>query len=99
MNALTQHQRNSLKVLGFAVMCVGFFLAHTWFRTIVVRKGYELGEQRKELSALDSEWVALKVRQNRLMGPANLERLVSDFAQQGEVFENPHPSQLIYVNK
>jgi len=89
--------RSTLKVLAFAGMCVGFFLFHIWFRTRVVTKGYEVAELRSELAKLESQSASLKVQKNRLKSSSNLERIVSDFAQEGHVFKNPESNQVFYL--
>jgi hypothetical protein len=94
---LPQQVKNSLRVLGFAGMCVVFFVFHIWMRTLVLTEGYEVGERRHELADLESQYMALKVERNRLMGPGSLEKVVTRFAEKGVVFRAPHPDEIHYI--
>jgi hypothetical protein len=94
---LPQQVKNSLRVLGFAGMCVVFFIFHIWMRTLVLTKGYEVGERRHEVADLESQYMALKVERSRLMGPGSLEKVVKRFEERGIVFRAPLPDEIHYI--
>ncbi len=88
-----------LKLLAFALMCVSFFVLHIWFRTKVVTKGFEVTEQRKKYSDLESRLLKAKVERNKVMGPKNLDHFVGLFSSTDRALQPPSPSQLIYVTE
>lgn len=91
--------RNSLKILLLAVFSVTAFLFHIWFRTKVLTAGYLVGSLRKEISQLESQIVSLGVEKNRVMGPDQLERLVSYYDERGIKLESPQKAQMIYLSR
>ena len=97
LQELPKETQASLRVLLFALMCVVFFLIHIWSRTWVVSKSYEIGQLRKERSALEAKLAQSLVERNRLMGPRNLERWVSRFEARGVHFASPRPDQIVYL--
>lgn len=89
--------RALLNVILLVVICVSFFIFHIWFRTVALTTGYEVGNARKEIRILESEWAQLKVEKVKLMGPESLQKWVLDMKERGIVFEAPQSSQLIYT--
>lgn len=89
--------RALLNVIFLVGICVSFFIFHIWFRTVALTTGYEVGNSRKEIRALESELAQLKVERVRLMGPESLQKWVQDMKERGIVFEAPTASQLIYT--
>jgi hypothetical protein len=87
------------RVLLFALMCVGFFIFHIWMRTLVLTKGFEVGQRQRELARLDSEYMTVKVAFERLVSPENLQKQVERFARRGVDFASPTTAQLMYVGE
>ena len=88
-----------LRVMAFVFLCVGFFLFHTYTRTLVVTQGYEWGRLKAENDRLDSEIVALKVERDRRLGHQNLEALVEQLKARGIEFRPPTSEQLVYTRQ
>jgi hypothetical protein len=96
---MTQHKPNLVgRILGLALMCLGIFLFHIWFRTLVVTQGFELGRVRREVQKLESELASIKSEKSRLMGPQSLEQWVQTFREAGIEFERPQDAQLKYIS-
>lgn len=92
-----ERHRALVHVTGLAVLVVGFFIFHIWFRTLVLTSGYEVGARRKAVAALESELAAVRVERTKMMSPENLHRLVEDWEHRGTAdFSAPESSRLIY---
>lgn len=88
---------DSIKVLAFVMMVVGFFIFHTWIRTEALTTGYELGIIQKRIKSLDSQRHSLKIERSRQLSPDNLEKWAENFSQRGEPFQNPANDQIFYL--
>ena len=96
---MTQHKPSLVgRILALALMCLGIFLFHIWFRTLVVTQGFELGRMRREVQKLESDLASLKAEKSRLMGPQSLEQWVKTFRDAGIEFERPLDAQLKYIS-
>ena len=96
----TSRRKNSaaaLNVFWLILICSGFFIAHIWARTWVVKKSYQIGDLRKEVRKLEADLVATVVEKNKIMGPKNLQSWVSRFQLEGIYFQKPQVSQVYFL--
>lgn len=89
-------QNVAWRIVAMAVMVVGCFLFHAWFRTQVVARGYQVSAARQSVAQLESELAAARAERQRLMGAPNLTQLAEELKQRGVYFRNPEAGQVFY---
>jgi len=73
------------------------FLMHAWLRTSVVTTSFEVELSRKMRARLENDFVELKaIHESRLNAP-RLERLRERLADQGELYVEARPEQIIFL--
>jgi wyosine [tRNA(Phe)-imidazoG37] synthetase (radical SAM superfamily) len=73
------------------------FLSHAWLRTKVVTTSFEVEKSRKARSRLENDFVELKAISESRLSATRLERLRERLADQGELFVEARPEQIVFL--
>ena len=85
------------KIVLVLVLGALSFLSHAWLRMKVVTTSFEVEQSRKARARLENEYVELKSIHESRMSASRLERLRERLADQGELFVEARPEQIIFL--
>lgn len=85
------------KIVLVLVLGALSFLGHAWLRTKVVTTSFEVEQSRKARARLENDWVELKAIHESRLNAARLESLRERLADQGEMFVEARPEQIIFL--
>ena len=94
-----RNEQGLFKLVLVLVLGALSFLAHAWLRTTVVTTGFAVEQARKARMRLDNEWVELKAIHERRLNAGRLEQLRGAWADQGELFVEARPEQIIFLKE
>ena len=87
------------KIVLVLVLGALSFLGHAWLRTQVVTTSFEVEQSRKARMRLENDWVELKAIHESRLSAARLEALRERLADQGEMFVEARPEQIIFLSE
>ena len=87
------------KIVMVLVLGALSFLGHVWLRTEVVTTSFEVEQSRKARTRLENDWVELKAIHESRLNAARLEALRERLADQGEMFVEARPEQIIFLSE
>ncbi len=87
------------KIVMVLVLGALSFLGHAWLRTKVVTTSFEVEQSRKARTRLENDWVELKAIHESRLNAARLEALRERLADQGEMFVEARPEQIIFLSE
>jgi|GEM_PF-2425538 len=85
------------KIVLVLVLGTLSFLLHAWLRTKVVMTSFEVEQSHKARARLENDWVELKSIHESKLSAARLENLRERLADQGELFVDARPEQIIFL--
>jgi hypothetical protein len=86
-----------LKLMLVLILGTLSFLLHTWLRTSVVTTSFQVEQSRKERYRLENEWIQLRALRERRLNASRLEKLRENWADQGDLFVEARPEQIIFL--
>jgi hypothetical protein len=90
-------QQGLYKLMGVLLLGTLGFVLHIWLRTSVVTTSYEVEQARREHLRLENKFVELKALRERRLNPNRLEKIREKWADQGEIFSEARPEQVIFL--